>query len=204
MQIYEVFIENTLLVFTENEKKQNLVNSVSAGDWDTIDIQGLNYLKKHEQEVLFVISEKNMLQSDFDRLFRNFKKVIAAGGVVRKKDEFLFIHRNGYWDLPKGKMEAGEVPEETALREVEEECGIHHLELGSLIVLTYHCYFFKEKWHFKTNYWYTMTYHGDEPLIPQLEEGIDQVEWLNKEQLDRVYACTFPSIIKVLDSYFKK
>ena len=40
--------------------------------------------------------------------FSNYKLVIAGGGVVfNKNKEILFIFRNGYWDLPKGKIEVG-------------------------------------------------------------------------------------------------
>lgn len=54
----------------------------------------------------------------------------SAGGVVfRKKDgqyEFVLGRHSGYdkWVLPKGLVEEGEKPEETAVREVEEEVGV--------------------------------------------------------------------------------
>jgi 8-oxo-dGTP diphosphatase len=55
----------------------------------------------------------------------------AAGGVVWRANadgerEVLLVHRPKYddWSLPKGKADAGEQPEETALREVEEETGL--------------------------------------------------------------------------------
>jgi 8-oxo-dGTP pyrophosphatase MutT (NUDIX family) len=38
--------------------------------------------------------------------FSFFKQVDAAGGLVKnEKGEYLFIHRLGYWDLPKGKID---------------------------------------------------------------------------------------------------
>lgn len=47
---------------------------------------------------------------------------------VRETDEgweFLVIqHRHGHWDFPKGHPEAGEAPQETAARELTEECGL--------------------------------------------------------------------------------
>ena len=66
---------------------------------------------------------------DIKKVWKRFKKpfkdVRAAGGLVENSEgAFLFIFRNGKWDLPKGKMEKGEKKKETALREVEEECGI--------------------------------------------------------------------------------
>lgn len=55
--------------------------------------------------------------------------ILAAGGVVARETaagrEFLVVHRRRYgdWTLPKGKLKAGETPEEAALREVREETG---------------------------------------------------------------------------------
>ena len=51
--------------------------------------------------------------------------VPAAGGLLTDENgRLLCIHRIGHWDLPKGKLEAGEALEEAAAREVEEECGV--------------------------------------------------------------------------------
>jgi len=58
--------------------------------------------------------------------------VRAAGGVVRRDTaagdtEILLVHRPKYddWSLPKGKVEEGESDEDCAVREVEEETGLH-------------------------------------------------------------------------------
>jgi 8-oxo-dGTP diphosphatase len=55
----------------------------------------------------------------------------AAGGLVVRKGktgspEVLLVHRPKYddWTFPKGKADAGETDEGTALREVEEETGL--------------------------------------------------------------------------------
>jgi 8-oxo-dGTP pyrophosphatase MutT (NUDIX family) len=57
--------------------------------------------------------------------------VRAAGGIVLRRApegdwQVLLVHRPRYddWSLPKGKADAGETDEETALREVEEETGL--------------------------------------------------------------------------------
>jgi len=53
----------------------------------------------------------------------------AAGGVVYRRAEsgfkmLLIRDRFGKITLPKGKEEPGETPEQTAVREIEEETGI--------------------------------------------------------------------------------
>lgn len=54
----------------------------------------------------------------------------TSSGVVlfrkeNKKILFLLLHYpSGHWDFVKGKMESGESPHETAIRETREETGI--------------------------------------------------------------------------------
>jgi 8-oxo-dGTP pyrophosphatase MutT (NUDIX family) len=52
----------------------------------------------------------------------------SSGGVVVRPSgggwEVCLIGVRGAWSLPKGLVEAGESPEETALREISEEVGI--------------------------------------------------------------------------------
>jgi 8-oxo-dGTP diphosphatase len=61
--------------------------------------------------------------------------VLAGGGVVLRPAadpvQLLLVHRPAYddWSLPKGKVVEGEAVVAAALREVEEETGLH-CELG--------------------------------------------------------------------------
>jgi 8-oxo-dGTP pyrophosphatase MutT (NUDIX family) len=50
----------------------------------------------------------------------------SAGGLVVRGDRMLLIstQKGRRWQLPKGHIEAGETPEETAVREVREETGV--------------------------------------------------------------------------------
>src|SRR3546814_20699790 len=74
-----------------------------------------------------------------ERLKKEVIYIEAAGGLVRNQQgQYLFIFRHGKWDLPKGKLEAGDTPAEGGIREVEEECGITIATLGTPLDHTWH------------------------------------------------------------------
>jgi len=130
--------------------------------------------------------------------------IIAAGGLVRNsKDEILLIYRRGFWDLPKGKLDAGELIPECAIREVQEETGIQTLDLGPFICTTTHTYF--DKWLNqdveKHTHWYAMLSLENETLVPQTEEDIEKIEWVPMEQLHQYLLETYPTIRTVFDAF---
>lgn len=128
----------------------------------------------------------------------NYLEVNAAGGLVtNNKGEFLLIRRSGLWDLPKGHQEPGESLENTALREVEEETGLHGLTLGNYICTTEHCYFRNDNWYLKHTWWYKMSCSGCEECTPQTEEGITEIAWVAKADLTSYLQQTYPTIIEV-------
>src|SRR4051812_3682399 len=103
----------------------------------------------------------------------------AAGGVVTRPTsddglEVLVVHRPRYgdWTLPKGKLERGESHEHAALREVEEETGVH-CDLGR--ELPSHRYLDRHGRDKVVRYW-AMT-----PVDVQLrepDEEVDEVRWV--------------------------
>ena len=131
-----------------------------------------------------------------------FREIEASGGIVyNQKNEILFIHRLGKWDLPKGKLEKGESIEENALREVEEETGLKNLILDQFINQTYHVYTERngKKILKKTN-WFKMFYNGSETPVPQTEEGIKEASWKNKAEIKKeVLPKTFQNIRLILE-----
>ncbi len=129
------------------------------------------------------------------------KNIDAAGGLVCRQDDLLFIKRFGKWDLPKGKVEKGEKLEETAVREVEEECGVQQLRLGRFIATTYHTYDFQGVRALKHSHWYEMECDFKDVPKPQTEEGITEVCWINRYQLQEVFSNTYGSISALLNTF---
>lgn len=130
-----------------------------------------------------------------------FRLITAAGGLVRNAEgRYLVINRLGVPDLPKGKAEAGETPEQTAVREVMEETGLEGIKLGKHIADTYHTYPLKGETVLKTTHWYGMTVEGVPALKPQTEENITAAEWLTAEEIEKQKGNSYPSIRVVLDS----
>jgi 8-oxo-dGTP diphosphatase len=76
------------------------------------------------------------------------KKQVSAGGVVfRRRDPavevaLIAVDARGEqrWQLPKGLVGAGEEPEETALREVQEETGLLAETVAPLQTIEYWYY----------------------------------------------------------------
>lgn len=59
------------------------------------------------------------------------KREFSVGAVLFRRDtgrKYLLLHYEaGHWDFPKGNVEKGEKPEDTAKREIKEETGIEDI-----------------------------------------------------------------------------
>ena len=138
-------------------------------------------------------------------LLMNKKTIIAAGGLVfNEQNELLMIFRRGKWDLPKGKLDAGETVEACAVREVQEETGLITIELENLIGKTYHEYF--DKWVnenvVKESWWYKMKSSVNEKLIPQVEEDIELIEWVDKKNFKKYLDNSYRNISEIVNKYY--
>lgn len=119
----------------------------------------------------------------------------AAGGwVLNDAQEVLWIHRMGQWDLPKGKLEAGESIPECAVREVEEECGLTGVELISPLCETVHRYELNGSLAVKTTHWFLMRVAGLPALTPQKTEGISRAEWIPQEDAHFLAGTTYETL----------
>lgn len=134
-------------------------------------------------------------------------EIIAAGGLVTNpQGAILWIFRRGFWDLPKGKLDAGESIETCAVREVEEETGIKDIQLHDLITTTTHCYFdkYQQADVIKKTYWYHMTIATEQTGIPQYTEDIEKIEWNTLDNSTHCLAQTYINIKEVIEAYQAK
>jgi 8-oxo-(d)GTP phosphatase len=125
-----------------------------------------------------------------------FKIIKAAGGLVYKGDQMLMIYRLGKWDLPKGKLEKGERTVEGALREVEEECSISVLAEDK-ITSTWHTYVSEGRQILKKTTWYRMQCLSDASMHPQVEEGIEDIRWMARPEVEKALGNSYGSIQEV-------
>ncbi len=118
----------------------------------------------------------------------------SAGGLVidgidRPRDEQLAaligrMDRRGrmLWSLPKGHIEQGETPEQTAAREVAEETGIQGDVLAALGSIDYWFVTDGRRVH-KTVHHYLMRFSGGELCDEDIE--VTEVAWVPVDELPR-------------------
>jgi 8-oxo-dGTP pyrophosphatase MutT (NUDIX family) len=137
----------------------------------------------------------------FKDFYTHFVPIEASGGAVfNDKKQLLLIKRLGKWDLPKGKIDGNETPEEAAIREVEEECGIHGLTITGKLPSSYHCYKQHNHRFLKIVFWFTMHTSDNRQLIPQKEEHITEAVWKDWKTLDIDKLDSYASIQDLLKS----
>jgi ADP-ribose pyrophosphatase YjhB (NUDIX family) len=180
----------------------NLLVKTTQTEFDQL----LAYMQQQEfpklKGITVLVDEYQSIQEFFQQ---RFKLIKAAGGIVSKGDEILMIYRLGKWDLPKGKRYKGEKSDVAALREVEEECNVK-VKLLTKLCTTWHTYLptaDKERGHLKKTTWYAMSCLDDTHMLPQVEEGIEQVAWMSEEAVRDALKNSYQSIRYVFQAYRK-
>jgi 8-oxo-dGTP pyrophosphatase MutT (NUDIX family) len=114
----------------------------------------------------------------------------AAGGIVVRGDDVLLVHRPKYddWSLPKGKCKKRESDEECALREVQEETGLHCEIVRPLGESRY-----RVLARPKVVRWFLMRPRGGE-FTPHNE--VDEIAWVPRANVPDV--LTFDAGVEVL------
>jgi 8-oxo-dGTP pyrophosphatase MutT (NUDIX family) len=136
------------------------------------------------------------------KIFRiYFTEVEAAGGLVRHTSgKYLFIEKNGKWDMPKGHIERGETPDNCALREVHEECGISNHVIVKPLEPSYHTYMWEGISYLKKTHWFLMNYDEEIIFNPQIEEGITRVQWLWPDDISQIKSSIWLSLNDLINS----
>ena len=113
----------------------------------------------------------------FGAFAAEFALIEAAGGVV--------VNDCGQWLMI----------EECAAREIEEETGVRAGVVRPLCD-TLHAYYFPktERWELKRTHWYELHTASCARLVPQAEEGIEQVVWCTPAEVTRNLRDAFPTI----------
>lgn len=200
--MYTVFIRDRPLRFVniyEAEEWKGNTQSIFIAEQE-MSIEGA----MHEMEesdshpgFIYLVANPDVLW----QLFISYCTLIEASGglVMNEKSEYLVIFRKGKYDLPKGKIEFDESPEEAGIREVEEECGITNLEIINKLENTFHTYMLKKKTILKKTNWFLMK-TVSQKLIPQSAEDIEKAEWMSGQQIkDVALKNTYASISELLE-----
>ena len=132
----------------------------------------------------------------------DFRIVKAAGGLVIHKAQWLLIYRRGRWDLPKGKCDPKERLQETACREVAEECNVK-VQCIHKIITTYHALptTTRKKFSLKKTSWYAMALLEGHKIRPQRVEGIEKAELVPEHQARTYLEDSYTSIQEVVKYY---
>lgn len=201
MQRYNIFSKyHSVLITNQSLSELNIQNkNVILCNRENFNSLSLSEILEQKQDNRSVILQVKDLTTEmvFRECTNTHTFVLAAGGLVSMREKYLFIYRNGFWDLPKGHWEQGESIEQTALREVKEECGLNDLVLGIKIGETYHTYFMNGRWEVKQTHWYNMT-SKTQTLVPQTEEGITKAVWIDKKHINEVIEKCYPSLKDLL------
>jgi 8-oxo-dGTP pyrophosphatase MutT (NUDIX family) len=152
--------------------------------------------KPNVSAVVLYADNPEALWADFQSCFTILE---AAGGyVLNTEQQLLVFYRRGSWDMPKGKIDPGESPEEAAIREVNEETGLQHLELGVHLMDSWHTYTQKGERILKKTWWYAMR-TTDTNVVPQTEEDIERIEWVDPKVWVAAKPSVYRSILDVIE-----
>lgn len=212
----KIFLNDRTIEFMPTQPK-NPLNTDLVVEYESVEkLEGAweNFKRYEKYRNLLIIEpgfHPQFASTAFEGFVTFFKFIQAAGGLVKnEKGEFLFIHRLGFWDLPKGKIDKKDFsgPEHSnqlpsaarnaAIREVKEETGLTDVVILKELTATWHIYKIKEKYVLKKTHWFEMQADSAQPLKPETSEGIFLVKWTPPNAIHCILAHTYASIRELL------
>ena len=196
--MYKVFLGKKCIIISLHEVKGIEKNArvISFKSAEQLHNEYKHFARSFKLKKLIIIGDEKKAWKVFRSLFGYIE---SAGGVVKnEKGHLLMIYRNNHWDIPKGKMEKGESPDQTALREVEEECGVKQLKIIKVLTLTHHIFNQDKNQWMKRTYWYEMICKDSSKPAPQAIEGIEIAKWMSREEVKKIANKIYPSLREVL------
>jgi ADP-ribose pyrophosphatase YjhB (NUDIX family) len=194
---------DTILKGTDEITSKKLVGHVIIQNATTLQIERLLRILEFKKikkliAITFAVSDYETVK---DFIKDQFKIIKASGGIVRKGDKVLMIFRLKKWDLPKGKLKKEEDSLKGAKREVEEECNIK-VDVREKLCSTWHTYIRRDRRILKKTNWYIMNCSDDSNMRPQLEEFIEEVKWMKKDEVQKALKNSYLSIEEVFSEFY--
>ena len=128
---------------------------------------------------------------------------VSSGGVAFRRTErgvevaLVKTKPKGRWQLPKGIVDEGETPEETALREVREEAGLETAVVAPLDVIEYwyvgHRRGGRVRFHKRVHFFLLACCGGD---VGDHDHEVEEARWVAVEEAGAMLA--FPNERKVV------
>jgi mutator protein MutT len=132
----------------------------------------------------------------------------SAGGLIfNERDEVAIIarhSRSGHleWCLPKGHIEKGETPEETAVREVHEETGILGVVTGSIATIDYWFTGDHNRVHKLVHHYVLQQTGGDLTVEGDPDHEAEDAAWVSFDNLNSV--LSYPNERRIVWLYSRK
>ena len=132
----------------------------------------------------------------------------SAGGLVFDKRNRVAIiarhSRSGHleWCLPKGHIEKGETPQQTAVREVHEETGILGEVVDSIATIDYWFTGTSQRVHKLVHHFALKQIGGDLSVEGDPDHEAEDAIWVDFEDLDGV--LSYPNERKIAWLYARK
>lgn len=132
----------------------------------------------------------------------------SAGGLIFDDQQRVAIiarhSRSGHieWCLPKGHIEKGETPEQTAVREVHEETGILGEVIDSIATIDYWFTGTEERIHKLVHHFALRQIGGELTVEGDPDHEAEDADWVDFKDLDSV--LSYPNERKIAWLYAKK